>query len=136
MRALPFPFPKKKFMFFVGDRVLVVGMTRQPGLATGGNAMGFDRQLLLTHPDYQTLCTLWVKLVQDGARELEQGENAILARLAEGLPAGIIQKVVNSAIKVDTLPNIEHTQATSHTLHPSQPYISNGTNRGIQTRGH
>eukprot|EP00026_Physarum_polycephalum_P014302 Phypoly_transcript_14800.p1 GENE.Phypoly_transcript_14800~~Phypoly_transcript_14800.p1 ORF type:complete len:234 (+),score=57.01 Phypoly_transcript_14800:55-702(+) len=82
-----------------GDRVLVVGMTKQPGLASVGNAMGFDRQLLLTHPDYQTLSTLWAKLVQDGSRELEQGENAILARLTEGLPAGLIQKVVETVIK-------------------------------------
>lgn len=75
-------------------------MTKQPAMAAVGNAMGFDRQLILTHPDYQTLSTLWVKLVQDGTRELEHGENAILARLTEGLPAGLIQKVVDTVIKV------------------------------------
>ncbi len=75
-------------------------MTSHPAGSLGGPGMGFDRHLILTHPDHQSLVLLWKKLVSDSSRVLAKGEAGILARLSEGLPAGYVQMVVESVVKV------------------------------------
>lgn len=81
--------------------MLVIGMTKQPWVGTmGGSGMGFDRQLIIPAPDPASLTLLWSKLVQDHSRDLAPGENLILASLAQSLPPGLVQRVVEASIKV------------------------------------